>query len=238
MDRTVDQGCYGSKTSVELVDNLELILSTIRHQLGNSVNSIKVTLEVLNQNFEIFNDGKKKDYLERGTQLLARQQMLLEALKSYSLFDARDQTEISITLLWRHFLEQASKRIGATGIALEEEADIEPLYIRGNMMALEKTVDNILDNAIDAVEGLENPRIKLRAETNNKYFHLTVQDNGPGIPENDLPRIHIPLFSTKPGKSGMGLSIAHKLVARMDGQLLFESNQAKGTRVRVSLSTT
>jgi two-component system C4-dicarboxylate transport sensor histidine kinase DctB len=222
----------------ELLANLEVILSTVRHQLGNSVNAIKVTLDVLNQNFDVFNDGKKKDYLERGSQLLARQQLLIEAMKSYSRFDVREQGDIDVVAFWERIRVRALTRVEGTDIILEERANLTHGTLQGNLMALDTITANLLDNAVDAVEQEEEPRIELEAVTSGERFILTIRDNGRGIAASDLPRIRIPLFSTKPGKAGMGLSIAHKLLAKMGGGMTIESTQAQGTCVRISLRTT
>lgn len=238
MNSTGKQGMDSDTVDTELLANLEVILSTVRHQLGNSVNAIKITLDVLNQNFDVFNDGKKKDYLERGSQLLARQQMLIEAMKSYSRFDVREQGDIDILAFWERLRAQALARVKGTRITLEERANLTHGTLQGNLMALDTIVAKVLDNAADAVEKVGAPRIELEAATDGKQFTLAIRDNGPGIAESDLPRIRIPLFSTKPGKAGMGLSIAHKLLAKMGGRMTIESTQTEGTCVRISLQTT
>lgn len=237
MDARPNHGMDPSTADSELLANLEVILSTVRHQLGNSVNAIKITLDVLNQNFDVFNDGKKKDYLERGSQLLARQQVLIEAMKSYSRFDVREQGEIDVVPFWQRMRIQALTRVEGTGITLKERANLTHRTLQGNLMALDTIVANLLDNAVEAVEDVGAPCIELEAVTSEKRFILTIRDNGRGIADSDLPRIRIPLFSTKPGKAGMGLSIAHKLLAKMGGRMTIENAQAEGTCVRISLHT-
>ncbi len=222
-------------SDTELVENLEVILSTVRHQLGNSVNAIKITLDVLKQNFDQFNDGKKKDYLARGSHLLARQQILIEAMKSYSSFDVREQSDIEVIQFWEHISMLARGRLEGTGVSLSLKSDLRPWIIRGNMMALDKIICCILENAVDALDDTEQPVIEIEAMTRENELVIAVGDNGRGITRADLPRIRIPLFTTKQNRAGMGLSIAHKLLARMNGRMLVESIPGEGTRVRITL---
>ena len=70
-------------TDTERIEDLEEILSTMRHQLGNTVNSLKITLDVFWQNFDFFDDQKKKDYLKRGLKIIARQEEFIDAMKTY-----------------------------------------------------------------------------------------------------------------------------------------------------------
>jgi len=228
---------HAIQKDTELVENLEVILSTMRHQLGNSVNAIKVTLDVLKQNFDQFNDVKKRDYLDRGTQLLARQQVLIEAMKSYAKFDVREQTDIEVIPLWERLTTVAGERVRHSGIHLTVTSNLRPHTVRGNEMALDKTIACVLDNAVDAVEGSDSPRIGLEAvSTEEEELVVSVRDNGRGIRRADLHRVRIPLFSTKPGRAGMGLSIAHKLLSKMNGDMAIDSMPGEGTCVRMTFA--
>jgi signal transduction histidine kinase len=66
---------------------------------------------------------------------------------------------------------------------------------------------------------------------------IGVRDNGCGITEKDLPKVFLPLFTTKPGRRGMGLPIALKLLSSMGGHMEIESLSEGGTRVRIWLRT-
>ncbi len=221
----------------ELIENLEVILSTMRHQLGNSVNAVKVTLDVLKQNFDQFNDVKKRDYLDRGTQLLARQQVLIEAMKSYARFDVREQADIAVIPLWERLTAIAGERLRDSRIPLTVSSNLSPHTVRGSLTALDKILASVLDNAIDAVEGSDSPRIGLEAVSTEEGLVISIRDNGHGIRQADLHRIRIPLFSTRTGRAGMGLSIAHKLLSKMDGDMAIDSVPGEGTSVRITLAT-
>jgi signal transduction histidine kinase len=225
------------KTDVKLVENLEQILSTLRHQLGNSVNSLKITLDVLRENYDLFSDAKRKEYLKRGSRLLARQQQLVDAMKSYSQFKVKEQSEIAFLSFWKHFLNSASSRVGDANIKLIHHCEVEPCLIMGESAALNKVMTTILENAMEAVEGMDDPVIEFRASKTNSSLRIVVEDNGSGIKKNDMPRVFIPLFTTKPGKMGMGLPIARKLLLEIEGRIKIDSVFGGGTKARVWLKS-
>jgi len=224
-------------SNLELIENLEQILSTLRHELGNPVNSLKITLDVLQENYDVFDDDKKKDYLKRVLKLLARQERLVEAMKSYSRFNAKEQEEIPFIRFWEHFLNMTSKRLKDRNIKFIHNLDLKHCLIKANNMALNRVMTNLLDNAMEAVEKVSNPEIGLIASRNNGFVIVAIKDNGPGIRKNDLTRIFIPLYTTKPDKMGMGLPIARKLLSKMDGRIEMKNPFGKGTEVRVWLRT-
>ncbi len=66
-------------------------------------------------------------------------------------------------------------------------------------------------------------------------WEIAVEDDGPGIPPEDLARIFTPFFTTKPGGTGLGLAIADRIVKAHGGRIAIESERGRGTTVRVLL---
>ncbi|MFH1124485.1 MAG: ATP-binding protein, partial [Pseudomonadota bacterium] len=117
------------------------------------------------------------------------------------------------------------------------DAGIEPCSIRGNPMGLHRAMMEILDNAVDAMEGVKDPILGLEVSKNRSGLTITMRDNGCGIKKSDLAKIFIPLFTTRPGRRGIGLPIALKLLTQMGGRLEIENLLAGGTQSRVWLRT-
>lgn len=94
---------------------------------------------------------------------------------------------------------------------------------------------NIIANAIDAID--KKGEVKISTRLNEKSIDIIFQDNGIGIKADDLNRITDPFFTTKPpGKgTGLGLSICYKIIENHHGNLNFQSEEAMGTRVSISL---
>ena len=225
------------KSEMELIDSLEQILSTIRHEISNSLNSLKITIDVLRENYDLFDDRKRKDYLKRGAKILERQQQLIEAMKSYSRFNVKEQKEISFPPFWEHFMRKASDRLKDGNIKLVHHLETGPCRIIGNSIAINHVMLNILDNTIEAVEDMESPKMEIKALRRNDAVMIVMKDNGNGIMEKDILKIFIPFFTTKPERMGMGLPIARKLLSEMGGRVEIKSALGKGTEARVWLKT-
>lgn len=73
---------------------------------------------------------------------------------------------------------------------------------------LEQVLLNLLSNAIDAVEGVDSPRVKLHVGGDADWVCIAVHDNGPGIREDVAARLFEPFFSTKDQGIGLGLGLA------------------------------
>lgn len=82
----------------------------------------------------------------------------------------------------------------------------------------------IIISAINVVVNKNNAML-----TEGKYVKISVNDNGPGIPEEIQPRIFDPFFTTKPGGHGLGLSTCYSIINRHGGCIDVESQTGKGS---------
>ncbi len=97
---------------------------------------------------------------------------------------------------------------------------------------------NILANAADALDPVDQGQITITTEADDTYVLIAITDNGPGIPDAIRGNIFNPFFTTKPvGQgTGMGLSISYQIVCdRHGGRLTCDSTEGKGTRFLIEI---
>jgi signal transduction histidine kinase len=94
---------------------------------------------------------------------------------------------------------------------------------------------NLLTNAAQAIDG--KGRIQIRSWADAQGVHISLQDNGRGMPPEVMAKIFDPFFTTKPvGQgTGLGLSISYKIVQDHGGQIRVASEPGRGTRFLISL---
>jgi ActR/RegA family two-component response regulator/anti-sigma regulatory factor (Ser/Thr protein kinase) len=102
---------------------------------------------------------------------------------------------------------------------------------------LQQLIGNLVNNAVDAVEGRDGAAVEVATAREDDGLVLTVKDNGHGIPPEILERIFDPFFTTKPvGKgTGLGLSICYGIVSKMGGEISVDSAVGEGTTFQVTL---
>ena len=111
--------------------------------------------------------------------------------------------------------------------------------IRGDRERIEQVLINMISNAIKYTH--DGGRIELSATYGDGFVSASVQDNGIGIPKEDVPHVFERFYrvdkarSRESGGTGLGLSIAQEIVARHDGRLSLKSRQGKGTTITVEL---
>jgi signal transduction histidine kinase len=159
---------------------------------------------------------------------------IVHAVKSYTYLDQAPLLEVDVheglentLIIMQHKLKK--------GVTIKREYAPDLPRIQAYASELNQVWTNIIDNAVDAMNGKGEIRIKTYEEEERVVVEIV--DNGPGIPQEIQSRIFEPFFTTKaPGHgTGLGLHISHDIIAnRHHGQLTVES-KAGETKFRAVL---
>jgi two-component system, sporulation sensor kinase E len=126
-------------------------------------------------------------------------------------------------------------KLDAAHVAVARNYIVGPTVL-ADAEKLEQVFANVLDNAIDALDGVpENRRIDLFVENGNGRATVRMRDNGCGIPAEKIERIFNPFFTTKEKGTGLGMAISKKIVEAHEGTVDVVSEVGRGTEFRVAL---
>jgi signal transduction histidine kinase len=167
-------------------------------------------------------------------QTTERISQIVRAVKSYTYLDQAPLLEVDVheglentLVIMQHKLKK--------GVSIKREYSPNLPHIEAYASELNQVWTNMIDNAIDAMNG--KGEIKIRTYEEDQRVIVEIIDNGPGIPEEIQSRIFEPFFTTKaPGHgTGLGLHISHDIIAnRHRGQLLVDSKPGE-TKFKVIL---
>ncbi|MFC1853135.1 ATP-binding protein [candidate division CSSED10-310 bacterium] len=123
------------------------------------------------------------------------------------------------------------KRAQLESIKIKKEYDDTIQFFYSSSSHIQQVLLNLLNNAFFALQGCEKPEIKIATKKEADNLHISIADNGCGIPPENLARIFLPFFTTKPvGKgTGLGLSTCYGIVERLGGEITVSSEVNRGT---------
>jgi signal transduction histidine kinase len=160
---------------------------------------------------------------------IARQ--TLDFCKAPAAMKAVDLVEIANAALRVH-----EHKISTKGLRLQEQLPT-PAIVLAHGGELLQVLTNLIANAVDAVP--ENGVISIRIRKCESRVHVTVADNGHGIPETHVAHIFEPFFTTKQDRgTGLGLAISKSIVERHKGRIRARScvrHGRSGTAFRITL---
>ncbi len=114
-------------------------------------------------------------------------------------------------------------------LRIEFQASKENGLCKGDKEQCMRVFNNILSNAVEALEGTNNPKITINSQWSEAKLLVTISDNGCGIPDDLKASIFTPSFTTKSKGSGLGLAMVKNIMQGFGGKVWFESEKDKGS---------
>ena len=126
-------------------------------------------------------------------------------------------------------------RLREKGIRLERRPAPAGLAVKAERNRLEQVVLNLLQNAIEALDGVHGPVIELGVRVKGRQAIIQVSDNGPGVTPAVRARLFTPFTTDKPDGLGLGLVISRDIVAGFGGELVLDPSSS-GARFSIRLA--
>ncbi|HMF21452.1 MAG TPA: MASE4 domain-containing protein [Pseudolabrys sp.] len=144
--------------------------------------------------------------------------------------DARSRTSLDISDLIGEAFVLLRGDLQKHRVLVQTEADKRLPQVLGDRIQLQQVLLNLITNAIESMADEDGPRIlSVKCEVQDGGVMVSVADTGAGIGAQDVGRIFNPLFTTKSGGMGMGLSICRSIIEAHDGRLLVAPNAPRGS---------
>lgn len=233
-DVTEEKRLESIAEAANLMDNIGFVFSSIRHELGNPINSIKVSLSVLESNLDTYDTHDIKRFINRSLSDIGRVEYLLKTLKNFSVFERPDIKKTDMLTLLHKFTQLTEKDLAAQYVMLAINFPDEPLTGMLDPRAFLQVLLNLITNAVAALENTDNKIITISLTQNqNRQITFTVEDNGEGMEEDIVRNLFRPFFTTKTKGTGLGLVIVRKMLSKMNCSISATSQKGKGTCMEI-----
>jgi len=207
----------------------------IAHEIRNCLNPISGSVELLQRELSL--EGENAHLMSLIGHECERLNRFVTELLDYAReprfvvesVDVRGLVEGALELVRRH-----------PAYRPEIELELEPgeeAWARIDREQFKRVLVNLLQNAIEALEGPGRVAVRTRMERADRVV-VEVSDTGPGIPQAVLARVTEPFFTTKRGGTGLGLAIAARIMERLNGSLRVTSAPGAGSTFTLELERT
>lgn len=177
--------------------------------------------------------GESMEIIAQSSRRIAE---LLQAIKGYSHMDRATEIDVDIHDGLENTLIILAHRLQNVEVVRQYDRLLPAIRVYGN--TLNQVWTNILDNAIDAMDGAG--RIVITTKQEDGHVVVEIEDNGEGIPADALPRIFEPFYTSKPqGQgTGLGLDTVWRIVTKEHSGTITAASEPGQTVFRVELPIT
>lgn len=207
----------------------------VAHEIKNPLTPMRLTVQSFERKFNP-EDAKAKEKLAEYSQTLIQQidvmSSIASAFSDFAKMPSQNREQIELISVIKFAIDIFSEEY-----IMYASKDKE-LYLNLDKTQIIRVITNLVKNAIQATESVENPLIKVNVITNKDTVTITVEDNGKGISEEVKDLIFEPKFTTKTSGMGLGLPMIKNIIEAYDGTISFTSKENVGTVFTVVLPKT
>ena len=217
----------------EKLSALGRMAAGIAHEINNPLSGILLYSTNLRKK------APEHSPLQEGLDIIVQETIRCRGIIQDLLEFARDREPRKVEANLNHIIEKALN-------LLENEFSLKHITIRRDLCAkmpdslvdanqIQQVVVNLLVNATEAIAGTGVITIRTSTLPEQKRVIIEIEDTGCGIPEDSLPKIFEPFFSTKSKGTGLGLAVSYGIVRNHHGDMQVFSQPGEGTRFVIQL---
>jgi len=219
-------------SQTERLAEMGTLAAGMAHEIGTPMNVILGRAEYLMR--KTSDESTKKGLATIVTQV-ERITRIMNQLLSFARRRPVDRRPLALGPVVHEMVEVVQERLERRGIKLELVLDSKCPKVLADRDQMSQVILNLVMNAIQAMP--KGGTLTATLRYNKPHVNLAIADSGCGIPQDNIPKLFAPFFTTKEiGEgTGLGLTIVHGIVQEHEGSIFVESEPKKGATFTISL---
>jgi two-component system, NtrC family, sensor histidine kinase HydH len=214
------------KSRLAMVGQMTAVLA---HEIRNALGGVKGYVQWMDEK------ATDPDAVHEGAAIVVKGAERIEKLVSDLLLFSKDEvyniTDFDIRSLIKETVPLALS--GWQGTIVTELGEFE-MRVEADSGKVQQVLINVLQNSLQAMGNDGTLSVSLGSQ--GGFVRLKVVDSGPGVADDDLPKLFTPFFTTKANGTGLGLVYTKKVIEAMGGAISLENGAAQGTVFTITLN--
>ncbi len=198
----------------------------VAHEIKNPLTPMRLSVQSFQRNFDPEDPAihqKVEEYSNTLIHQIDTMSAIASAFSNFAKMPAQQNEILNVPKIVKLALDIFNENY------IVFTCDKDEILAKFDRTQLIRVVTNLVKNATQALQDVENPRILVRVEEMDEMVCITVADNGIGITEENKEKVFESKFTTKTSGMGLGLAMVKNLVETYGGSITFTSQKNKGT---------
>ncbi|MBP9837276.1 MAG: ATP-binding protein [Proteobacteria bacterium] len=212
--------------------------ATLAHEIRNPLGSMELYCSLLKKDLSTEpNLLNLAEQIHQGIRTLNN--IINNSLQFSREINPKVKTISDVNHYFQEILSLVQDKLDTNSVKIELNG-CDGFNFQSDPYLLKQALLNIIQNAVEAAAENSNHAglVKVTCECSPaKTLRIIVEDNGPGISDENITKIFDPFFTTKVGGTGLGLPVSHSIIKSLNGVLSIESLTLQGTKITIDLNT-
>lgn len=231
-----------NESLAELNKQKDAFLAVLTHDMRSPLTNIHGYASILRDHPEL--PAEQRTHMARV--ILRNERALLEIVNNILDIEHMEsgaavmleRQNFDLVELLNELIDSSTAQAQEKQIALHYDANSEPIFVHADRQKVARILQNLLSNAIKYTP--EEGCVSLRTAMNGHFVNIEVEDNGYGIPAEELPQIfnrysRVDKHKSKAVGTGLGLAIVKSLIEAHEGEIEVQSKEGVGSTFTVKL---
>lgn len=199
------------------------VAASIAHEIRNPLTVVQGFLQLMSSTIV---EGKNLKYLQIALDELKRAEKVINDYLNFSKPKMATSERISLSDLIENIMILLTPLSGYKGVQFNSQLE-EEIYLHTDRGQLQQALVNIIKNAVEA--SLENTVVYIKLASRGNQAELEIIDQGKGMTPEEVNRIGTLFYTTKENGTGLGTSVAVRIIEMMKGRIVYKSKKGEGT---------
>ncbi len=207
----------------------------LAHEIKNPLTPIQLSAERLQMKLSHKLQPADRDMLARSTNTIVAQVGALKSMVDDFALYSRSSRLKPVPVSINELVQDVLVLYESMNVEIDPKLQTDVPLMMADPALLRQVLHNLIQNALDALAGINAPRIMIETKVVEDTIHLVIEDNGSGIKDDVKTRIFEPYITTKPKGTGLGLAIVKKIIEEHGGRVSVTNAEHKGACVEIAL---
>lgn len=213
----------------EKLKTLGEVAASIAHEIRNPLTVVQGFLQLMSATIV---EGKNRNYLQFALDELARAEVIINDYLNFSKPKLTKYEKFSLSDLIENITILLTPLAGYKGIQFDNQVE-QQIHMYTDRGKLQQALVNVIKNAVEASP--EQAVVQIKLVVKGDRVELKIIDKGKGMTPEEVKRIGTLFYTTKESGTGLGTSVAVRIIEAMKGSIIYESEKGKGTVCTISL---
>ncbi len=223
---------------------MRLMLANVAHEIRNPLGGIELFADILaeeldpgeGQSGDSSPTGFARAHLEKITKEVRKLNQIITEFLDFARPKQPIKTEVDLKDLVQSAYFMLALEFEEANVGFEYQTE-DVLKINVDTEQFKRVFINLFKNSLQAIKNskISNGNVMIQARKKDREIEIILNDNGPGIPQENVTRLFEPFFTTKEKGAGLGLAIVQKIIADHGGSIEIQSKEGEYTTIIIKI---